>query len=334
VTTAAPSYTTAQSAPLSLDTAGALRVAGAVSCSNCTGSGASIVDNAAFTFGTTSIAPIGGVFDDTSSNTATENSAAIARITASKALHVNLRNSAGTEITPGTDYTQDAALTVATTAGPMGMGRASAAAPTDVTAGNDAVMNWSNLAGAQAVFLTGTSNAILPGTASDGLLVNLGANNDVTVTGTVTVASHAVTNAGTFATQVDGAALTALQLIDDDQTGSTAKSVISTANNNFTDVKTAAGRLLGMHLVNTTASLAYIKFYNDAAMVTGDCASATNLIFTMPIPASTTGAGFAMNFGPSGIAFSTGIGYCIVAGATTTDNTSTTTGIIGVVTYK
>lgn len=36
----------------------------------------------------------------------------------------------------------------------------------------------------------------------------------VSVTGTVTVGSHAVTNAGTFATQIDGAALTALQLID------------------------------------------------------------------------------------------------------------------------
>lgn len=34
------------------------------------------------------------------------------------------------------------------------------------------------------------------------------------ISGTVTVAAHAVTNAGTFATQVDGAALTALQLID------------------------------------------------------------------------------------------------------------------------
>ena len=81
---------------------------------------------------------------------------------------------------------------------------------------------------------------------SDGLLVNLGTNNDVTVTsgtitanlgatdnavldaisaatvatqaaveGTLTVASHAVTNAGTFVVQEDGAALTALQLIDD-----------------------------------------------------------------------------------------------------------------------
>lgn len=38
------------------------------------------------------------------------------------------------------------------------------------------------------------------------------------------VPSHAVTNAGTFATQVDGAALTALQLIDD-PVGSTASAV-------------------------------------------------------------------------------------------------------------
>lgn len=36
----------------------------------------------------------------------------------------------------------------------------------------------------------------------------------VDVTNTVTVAAHAVTNAGTFATQIDGDALTALQLID------------------------------------------------------------------------------------------------------------------------
>lgn len=35
------------------------------------------------------------------------------------------------------------------------------------------------------------------------------------VSNTVTVASHAVTNAGTFAVQVDGSALTSLQLIDD-----------------------------------------------------------------------------------------------------------------------
>jgi hypothetical protein len=47
--------------------------------------------------------------------------------------------------------------------------------------------------------------------------VNVNASNQlsVSVDNTVTVGSHAVTNAGTFATQVDGSALTALQLIDD-----------------------------------------------------------------------------------------------------------------------
>jgi hypothetical protein len=62
--------------------------------------------------------------------------------------------------------------------------------------------------------------------ASGACTVDLGANNDVTVTNataanckveaTIAAAqSVAVTNAGTFATQVDGSALTALQLIDD-----------------------------------------------------------------------------------------------------------------------
>src|SRR3990167_6261620 len=43
-------------------------------------------------------------------------------------------------------------------------------------------------------------------------LANTGANTNKLL---VTPDTHAVTNAGTFAVQVDGAALTALQLIDD-----------------------------------------------------------------------------------------------------------------------
>lgn len=51
----------------------------------------------------------------------------------------------------GTQYTQDAALTVATSVGGMSMGRASAGAPTDVSADNDAVLPWYLRSGAQAV---------------------------------------------------------------------------------------------------------------------------------------------------------------------------------------
>jgi len=52
--------------------------------------------------------------------------------------------------------------------------------------------------------ISGNLFAPLQGSVADGQLVNLGTNNDVVVT-----------NAGTFVVQEDGAALTALQLIDD-----------------------------------------------------------------------------------------------------------------------
>ncbi len=58
-----------------------------------------------------------------------------------------------------------------------------------------------------------------PHTVTDGdvtpFLTDVNGRLATVVSGTVTVGSHAVTNAGTFAVQVDGSALTALQLIDD-----------------------------------------------------------------------------------------------------------------------
>lgn len=121
-------------------------------------------------------------------------------------------------------------------------GYASAAAPTDVTLDGDAVRSWHLRNGAQAVNLT-AAGALIPGSATDGLLVNLGSNNDVTVTGTVSVSSApstAVTNAGTFAVQVDGAALTALQIIDnpvlvDDAAFTPATSSVVVAGYTFDD---------------------------------------------------------------------------------------------------
>lgn len=79
-------------------------------------------------------------------------------------------------------------------------------------------------------YFDGTTWDRARGTSTDGLLVNLGANNDVSVTGSVAVTqsgtwdevgindsgnSITVDNSGTFPVQVDGSALTSLQLIDD-----------------------------------------------------------------------------------------------------------------------
>jgi hypothetical protein len=144
VTTAAPTYTTAQSHPLSLDTAGALRVA---ITSGAGSGGSSLADNAAFTPNTTSLTVIGGEVDDTSTTAATENSGAAARLTVQRALHVNLRTAAGVELAPATDATHDSA---ASATGPQIMGEATSALSTDTAvADGDAVRVKTDLLGRQ-----------------------------------------------------------------------------------------------------------------------------------------------------------------------------------------
>jgi hypothetical protein len=87
--------------------------------------------------------------------------------------------------------------TVALGAGSASIGTLGANSGVDI---GDVTIN--NASGASAVNIQDGGNSIT-------------VDGTVSVSGTVTVSSHAVTNAGTFATQVDGAALTALQLIDD-----------------------------------------------------------------------------------------------------------------------
>ena len=93
----------------------------------------------------------------------------------------------------------------------------------------------------------------------------------------------------------------------------------------------AAGTLYNVTLINTTATVYYIRFYNLASAPT--CSSSTGYAFTLPVPASTSGAGLTVSV-PVGYAFSTGIGYCITGGGSSTDNTSAATGIFGVLGYK
>ena len=71
----------------------AFRVNCVVGCS----ASAGFTDNSAFTAGTTAESNVGGVFNDGLSTLSSGNAAA-ARITSSRALHINLRNASGTEI--------------------------------------------------------------------------------------------------------------------------------------------------------------------------------------------------------------------------------------------
>lgn len=99
----------------------------------------------------------------------------------------------------------------------------------------------------------------------------------------------------------------------------------SAASTNATNVKASAGKLCGGTIINTTATVYYLRLYNLASAPT--CSSATGFVATFPVPASTAGAGTVLNLGPWGASFTTGIGFCLTGGGGSTDNTNAATGV-------
>lgn len=98
VTTSAPTYTTAQLDPLSLDTSGNLRVNCTTGCSSSGGS--SVADEGTFTQGTTSMTVMGGTYN-TSITNLTAGQAGAAQLTLDRMLYVNLGKVGGTAVLTG-----------------------------------------------------------------------------------------------------------------------------------------------------------------------------------------------------------------------------------------
>lgn len=126
----------------------------------------------------------------------------------------------------GTEYTEDAAAAANPVGNAMILVREDARAGSLTTTDGDNVAARGNNKGEQYVKDT-DAGALLTTIDADtgnistkidtlaGAVAGTEMQVDVLTMPTVTVNAHAVTNAGTFATQVDGNALTALQLIDD-----------------------------------------------------------------------------------------------------------------------
>ena len=164
-----------------------------------------------------------------------------------------------------------------------------------------------------------TGVAPVDGTA--GLKVNLGADNDVTVTGTVDVSISAsvavpvtdnagsltVDNAGTFAVQPKPATsgdLTIFRSIDLDETEE--------------EVKATAGQVYAVWVNNNAVSTRFLKFYNaTAANVT---VGTTTPVITLGIPGNTSDdiAG-SLSAGGFGIAFDTAITVAATTGIADND---------------
>ena len=114
--------------------------------------------------------------------------------------------------------------------------------------------------------------------------------------------------------------------------GCTLSGTQSAASTNSTNIKAAAGTLCGGTVINTTATLYYLRLYNLSSAPT--CSSATGFVATYPIPASATGNGTLIGLGTFGADFSTGIGFCLTGGGTSTDNTNAATGVYINLAYK
>lgn len=132
-----------------------------------------------------------------------------AAVNASSQLSVNCANCSGSGVSQqdNTGYTAGTTNMV-----PM----AGFVGSTTVTGGNAGAVQ---MTGDRMLFTNigkvgGTAIALGQTTMSASLPVTLANNQSTLPVSLASVPSHAVTNAGTFATQIDGAALTALQLID------------------------------------------------------------------------------------------------------------------------
>jgi hypothetical protein len=224
-------------------------------------------------------------------------------------------------------------------------GRASTSVPAAVST-NDVVRPWMSL--------NGSLNAILRDSVGDSVMDDT--NNAVRMTvvsgGAVDLADGAATGPGPLmkvlgrtavpTDTADGTVITAWATRSGSlHTVPTAAAapdgaaancaLISTASTNATNCKASAGVLYDLSAVNTTATVVYLRLYNLAAAPT--CSSATGFIETIPVPASTTGAGIVRTF-PVGRAYTTGVGACVTGGGSSTDNTNAVAGVYVSLGYK
>lgn len=111
---------------------------------------------------------------------------------------------------------------------------------------------------------------------------------------------------------------TAVQLIDDDQTGASLNHHVSVGTTeDETEIKATAGRLLSIQVTNSAATAAYFRCANLTAANTTPGTS--TVFYGLAVPGATTGAGITANFGPMGIAFSTALTCWVVTGKAESD---------------
>jgi hypothetical protein len=154
---------------------------------------------------------------------------------------------------------------------------------------------------------TNGSATLIPADGTDGILVNLGANNDVSLNAGTNGIGKLTANSGVDIGDVDVTSISAgTNTIGDvgikpRTTGGYTIFRSLDLDETEEDIKTSAGQVFGWYIFNAAASTRFVKFYNaTAANVT---VGSTTPVLTIPVP-----AGSAANvFSETGIAFGTAI---------------------------
>jgi hypothetical protein len=179
------------------------------------------------------------------------------------------------------------------------------------------------------------------------------ASTGIPITGTVTVGSHAVTNAGTFAVQpaanssvnvnqwngqslaspdANSYTLGAGAATATTTAGTSTCYATSAASTNSTNCKASAGNLYEIHVTNTTTTNYFLRVYNLSSAPT--CSSSTGFVETVPALGAAANGGVNGRINTPPQAFSTGIGFCLTGGGSSTDNTNAATGVYITLLYK
>ncbi|RYD57297.1 MAG: hypothetical protein EOP56_08280 [Sphingobacteriales bacterium] len=100
--------------------------------------------------------------------------------------------------------------------------------------------------------------------------------------------------------------------------------LISAANDNASVIKQGTGQLHMLTVINTSATLYYLKLYDKAGTPTASDVP----VHTYPIPAGTSGNGFILSSGSFGEQYNTGIAFRITSGGSDADTGACAAGAV------
>lgn len=180
----------------------------AVTCADCSGSGVSHVDDAAFTAATDDVVPTAGIFDDASPDSINEGDAGAVRMSANRNLYTTIRDAAGNERGLAIDANGAIASVVSATNLDVQSGGADLVSSATVTTifGADAIFGTAGTADADVLTIQGVESMTPIQIADnggsltvDGAVTVSGTNIDVQIGGSDTLS--VVSNGANIATE-------------------------------------------------------------------------------------------------------------------------------------